>query len=92
MLASALELSARLAAADGRLERAVQIHARAAPLRDFVGPHSTEPGWPDPTPHIEELRATLGDAEFAAAWAQGGAMTVHAAIESALEETRLQHV
>jgi predicted ATPase len=89
LLANALELSARLAASDGRLERAVQIHASAAPLRESVGPHSTQPGWPDPIPHIDELRSALGDAGFDVAWARGSAMTVREAIESALEVASL---
>src|SRR5262249_39602685 len=48
--------------------------------------------WPDANPHIAELRSKIGDAEFDQAWERGRAMTVHEAIDAALEETvRLEH-
>jgi predicted ATPase/DNA-binding SARP family transcriptional activator len=86
-LANDLEMSARLAAAQGHLERAVAIYARAALLRESVGVHAMEVWWPDPAPRMAELRSTVGDADFEKAWAQGRAMTVRQAIEEAIDET-----
>ena len=95
-LADELELTARLAAAGGHLQRAVEIYATAGLLREAAGAHVHEVWWkvwwPDPTPDIDELRSRLGSAEFEQAWARGRAKTVRETIRSALEETRLQHV
>jgi tetratricopeptide (TPR) repeat protein len=89
-LANDLELSARLAAARGYRQRAVALYAYAALLRETVGAQAHEVWWrfwwPDPGPHIADLRSELGDAEFAQAWVRGRGMTVHEAIDLAVEE------
>ena len=43
-----LEVCAGLAAAEGRPERAVRLYACASVLRESVGSHPCEVGWPDP--------------------------------------------
>jgi predicted ATPase/DNA-binding SARP family transcriptional activator len=67
-LANHLELSARLAAARGDLQRAVALYANAALLRATTGAQAHEiwwwSWWPDPGPDIVELRSRIGDAEF----------------------------
>ena len=69
-------MAARIAAARGRLSRAVTIYGGAALLRESVGVYALGAWfWPDPAPHIAELRSALGDAEFEQAWARGRAMT-----------------
>ena len=46
-LADALEMSARLAAADGQPALAIRLYARAALLRERVGHQQFDLGWPD---------------------------------------------
>ena len=60
-LANALEMSARLAAADGDPALAIRLHARAALLRERVRGLTFEVGWPDPTPNLDDLRARVGE-------------------------------
>jgi len=85
-----LELSARLAAACGHVERAVEIFARAASIRASAGPRIHEIWWhvwfPDPEPDLVELRTTIGDDAFDQAWARGRALMVREAIDLAIEE------
>jgi predicted ATPase/DNA-binding SARP family transcriptional activator len=92
VLANHLEMSGRLAAARGHLEHAVELYAGATMLRESAGAHLHEVWWwfwwPDPTPHIAELRSKVGDGEFKQAWARGRAMTVQEAIDEAIEEIR----
>ena len=86
-LANALELSARLAATDGREMLALRLHARAAMLREIVGtrPHY-ELGWPDQAANIDDLRSRVGEPTFAEQWERGRAMTPLEAIDQARDQ------
>ena len=85
-LADVLEMSARLAAADGQPALAIRLYARAALLRERVGRQQFDLGWPDPTPHIGDLRSRAGEAVFEAQWERGRAMTLLEAIDQASGE------
>ncbi len=85
-LATALEMSARLAAADGDPALAIRLHARAALLRERVRGLTFEVGWPDPTPNLDDLRARVGEGTFEEEWARGRAMTLIQAIDQAIPE------
>jgi tetratricopeptide (TPR) repeat protein len=89
-LANVLEMSARLASTQGHLERAVELVAGAARVRESGGLHMHEVWWkvwwPDPTPQLAELRSRIGNDRFERAWARGRALTGHEAIDAALAE------
>ena len=75
-LANALEMSARLAAADGSSTLAIRLYARAALIRETTTHWlHYELGWPDPTPNLDDLRSRVGEATFEEEWARGRAMT-----------------
>ena len=80
-----LEICAGLAAAERRRERAVRLYACASVLRESVGSHPAEVGWPDHARHVADLRAELGEEAFNEAWAQGRAMTLDESVAYALE-------
>jgi predicted ATPase/DNA-binding SARP family transcriptional activator len=83
-IAGVLTCLAKLAAADGAPERAVRLFAAAQALREAVGT-PLEPGErADEDRSIAATRATLGDAAYAAAWAEGNTMQWEQAIEYAL--------
>jgi predicted ATPase/DNA-binding SARP family transcriptional activator len=84
-LANALEMSARLAAADGQRALAIRLYARASLVRERVHGLTFEVGWPDPTPNLDDLRVQAGEATFEEQWEQGRAMTVLEAIDQARE-------
>ena len=81
---------AQLAAAQGQPTRAARLWGAAAAQRQtLVGrpPRADEdPLFGTPAQADEVLRARLGDAAFAAAWAQGQALTLEQAVAYALEE------
>jgi len=81
-----LEVCAALAAAEGRLERAVRLYACASALRESFGTHPSEVAWPDPELAIGQLRSALGEHGFAEAWPQGRVMGLDEALAYALEE------
>ena len=80
------EVLAGVAAAEGRPERAVRLYACASVLRQAVGTHAVEPGWPDHARHVADLCSALGDEAFAEAWAQGRAMSSDESLDYALVE------
>ena len=80
------EVLAGVAAAEGRPERAVRLYACASVLRQAVGSHAVEPGWPDHARQVADLRSALGDEAFAEAWAQGRAMSSDESLDYALGE------
>ena len=80
------EVLATLTAAEGRPERAVRLYACASVLREVVGSHIVEPGWPDNEHNVHHLRSVLGAEAFAKAWEQGQAMTLDEALDYALDE------
>ena len=88
--ANAFEISARLAATDGEPTRALRLYAHAALLRKPVGIRvHYELGWPDPTSHLDDLRALVGEATFEEEWARGRAMSLTDAIEEAIGEQHM---
>ena len=88
-LANALEMSARLAAADGQPALATRLYARAALLRERIHGLTFEVGWPDPTPNLDDLRSRVGEEAFAEEWARGRAMTIVDAIDQAIGQQRM---
>ena len=84
-LANALEMSARLAAADGEPALAIRLYARAALLRERVHGLTFEVGWPDPTPNLDDLRARVGVEPFEEEWERGRAMSLIEAIDQAID-------
>jgi tetratricopeptide (TPR) repeat protein len=80
-----------------RFGRLCQIRAepeRAARLLSAAESYDENYGWVLPVteraarePHLAAARAALGEAAFAAAWAEGRAMTLDQAIRDALKET-----
>jgi len=84
-LANALEMSARLAAADGQPALATRLYARAALLRERVHGLTFEVGWPDPTPNLADLRSRIGEEAFEREWARGRATTLIEAIDEAIQ-------
>jgi predicted ATPase/DNA-binding SARP family transcriptional activator len=87
-LANALEMSARLAAADGQPALATRLYARAALLSERARGLTFEVGWPDPTPNLDDLRSRLGEETFDEEWARGRAMSLIEAIDQAIGEQR----
>ena len=87
-LANALEMSARLAAADDKPVLATRLYARAALLREHVRGLTFEVGWPHPTPNLDDLRSRVGEEIFEEEWARGRAMSLIEAIDQAIEEQR----
>lgn len=81
-----LDALAGLAAAQGQAGRAARLYGAAAALHDALG-------WPLPPEEradhdrtVAAARAALGDEAFAAAWAEGRAMTRKQAFDYALGE------
>jgi predicted ATPase/DNA-binding SARP family transcriptional activator len=87
-LANALEMSARLAAADGQPASAIRLYARAALLREHVQGLTFQVGWLDPAPNLDELRAQVGEATFDQEWERGRALTLLEAIDQASRNDR----
>jgi len=83
-----LEICAGLAAAEGRHERAARLYAGASVLRESLGSHPYDVGWPDPDheAQVVGLRSALGEEAFAEAWAQGRAMSFDESLDYALAE------
>jgi tetratricopeptide (TPR) repeat protein len=84
-LIDGLELSASLALALGRMDRAAQLRGAAEAYREVIGvpPRPTERASDDVD--IAAIRAALGEPGFAAVWAEGRAMTLEQAVTYALE-------
>ena len=83
------EVLAGVAAAEGHPERAVRLYACASVLREAVGSHVLEPGWPDHEHNVHHLRSALSAEAFAEAWAKGRAMTLDESLAYALKEKTL---
>jgi tetratricopeptide (TPR) repeat protein len=82
----AFEVLAAIAAADGRIERAVRLCACARVLHEAIGSRTVELGQPDLEQIAHDLRFALGEEAFAEAWEQGRAMTSDEALDYAIEE------
>jgi hypothetical protein len=85
-IAWALTVLARITLAQGRPARAARLLGAAPSL--WAASHAH--WWPNQRADFERVvsttRAQLGEAEFAAAWAEGQAMAVEQIIAEALEE------
>ena len=83
-----LETCAGLAAAERRPERAARLYAAASILRESIGRHPYDVGWPHPDHerHVADLRSMLGEEAFAEIWAHGRAMTLAESLAYALDE------
>ena len=75
---------AALAQSQSQDERAVRLYAAAARWDTASGVFTTLTNPVDQEQAIAALRAQLGEAAFAACWAEGQAMTLDQAIEYAL--------
>ena len=77
---------ARVAVATGQMRRAAQLLAVTEPImQDFV--YAVTPVDQDAYARdVDAVRAILGEAAFAVAWAEGQALTLEEAIALALEE------
>ena len=82
-LTNALEMSARLAAADGQAALATRLYACAALLSERVRGLTFEVGWPDPKPNLDDLRSRLGEDVFG----RGAWPTVTDAIDQAMRSS-----
>ena len=82
-----LETCAGLAAAERRPERAARLYAGASILRESIGRHPYDVGWPHPDHerHVADLRSMLGAEAFAEIWAHGRAMTLAESLAYALD-------
>jgi non-specific serine/threonine protein kinase len=72
------------AAAQGQMRRAARLFGAASAVRERPG-LTGNPIWEDDHARaVEATRASLGEAEFVAAWEEGRAMPLELAIETAL--------
>ena len=81
-VANVLELSARIAVADGQPRLAVRLYARAALLREHVHGLTFQVGWPG-APRLDGLRAEVGADGFDEEWRRGRALTLLEALDLA---------
>ncbi|HLV79555.1 MAG TPA: tetratricopeptide repeat protein, partial [Chthonomonadaceae bacterium] len=84
-LADALEGLAGLALARRQPERAARLLGMDEAIRDSLGIAVNPFDRPFYERHLAAARAALGAETFAAAWAEGGAMPLDAAVTYALE-------
>jgi predicted ATPase/class 3 adenylate cyclase len=85
-VAEILETMSWVAAARSATHRAAQLAAAAEVLREALG---VPLGWEDRTDHeraVQAMREALGEEAFAAAWAEGRAMSPDQAISLALAD------
>jgi hypothetical protein len=73
---------ARLASAKGQRDRAARLFGAAELLRETLGYHASDQA--DHDKYVASARAGVAETAFAAAWAEGRAMTLEQAIEYAL--------
>ena len=85
VLAEALEAMAWLAGATGRAERATMLGGAAEALREELGMALHPVLHPGHERAVQAMRATLGEAAFAAAWAAGQTLPLEEAVALALE-------
>jgi predicted ATPase/class 3 adenylate cyclase/Tfp pilus assembly protein PilF len=86
VIVRSLERLAGLAARQQRPARAAQLFGAAETLREAIGAPLPPSERVDYDRDVAGARAQLDEATFAAAWAQGCAMTLEQAIELALDE------
>ena len=81
---------AELAAAQGQATRAARLWGAAEALREPADVERAPNLRADDDPHVAEVCSALGEEAFAAAWAEGRAMTLEQAVAYALEESSEQ--
>lgn len=85
-IAWCLERLAEIAEARGQFAQAVRVFGAAASLRASIGSFIDPVDQPEYERRLTSLRMTLGEESFAAALAEGGALTLQQAIALALNE------
>lgn len=79
-----LERLGEIALARGQTAKAARVFGAAASLRASIGSVMDAVDQSEYASKLATLRAQLGEAQFAAAWGEGGALTLEQAIELAL--------
>jgi hypothetical protein len=79
-----IEDVAMIGAALGQPERTARLFGAAAAIREALGTTTAQSPIGDPSEGVRAARAALGEADFAAAWAEGRAMTLEQAVDAAL--------
>jgi len=87
-LATTLEEMGAIAHAWGQPERAARLLGAAARLRDAIGASQRSDVWPHYEATVAAVRRALGEAAFAAAWAEGRALSLEQAVAAALAAER----
>jgi predicted ATPase len=85
LMAEALEGLAWVAAAGRQAQRAARFGGAAEALREALGVPLLPEQQADHDQAVQAMRAMLGEGDFAAAWAEGRALPLEAAIGLALE-------
>jgi predicted ATPase/DNA-binding NarL/FixJ family response regulator len=81
-----LEALALMAADQGHFVRAAHLLAAASAVRASIHAHLPPSYEADYAPTLKQARAALGDEAFAAAWAEGQALTLDQALAMAIAE------
>ena len=76
-----------MARAENDTNRAARLFGAAESLHKIVGPRLSPVDHHDHARVVAEVRSTLGEDAFAAAWAEGRAMTWGQAVAYALRES-----
>lgn len=87
-IAGCLENLAKISTALRQTQKAVRLLGAAAALRDTISAPLRPVDRSDVERDVADARAALGEEAFAAAWAQGRAMTLEQAVEYALQNNR----
>lgn len=88
-MAISLECFARLAIAQRQASRSVRLAGAADRLRTTIGAPRPPAERAEFALALQALRAAMANAEYAAAWAEGQAMTLEQAIEYALKPDKV---
>jgi tetratricopeptide (TPR) repeat protein len=83
--AACIEGLAAVASAQGQVARAARLWSSAAAIREAIGAPLRPIDRPRQEASLAQLRAQLGEEAFAAAWAEGRALSLEQAIAFALE-------
>jgi hypothetical protein len=87
VVANQLECLAFVARAEGQPERAVRLLGAADALRELINTPIAKFEHPEYEREMAALRAQMDAEAFAAAWAEGRAMTLEQAVSYAIEQT-----
>src|SRR5262249_34525659 len=85
-----LEGLAAVAVAQAQPERAARLFGAAEALREAMGAPLPPADRPEHARAVASARTALGDEAFAAAWVEGRALSMEAAITYALEQVSLR--